>query len=343
MGYTIDVLCNDGSPLGVCETTINGDSFRVGVGGAELALLTMCAEWEKAGHRVRLYNNPWHTGGSSFEQCSIASFQPNDNRDFLVIFRSPNPKAIPAKGRKVWWSCDQYTVGDYRNYSQFVDKIVCISPFHADYFEKTYGIKDAIVIDLPVRTEEIPCNEHIPNRLVFSSVPNRGLQHLWRMYPKIKKEIPDLSITITSDYRLWGAGALNEQHRARWMVQDNIDFLGALPRPQYLQELSKADLMLYPCEYDELFCITVAEAQIAGIPCITTAHGALPTTNVGHIFWLDPTNPHNDVHFIDRVVHVLSDRAELEISRSAIQAIAKERFSPERVLSLWQKHIFDGA
>lgn len=55
----IDVLCNDGSPLGVVEADINGGiPGRMGVGGAELALLTMCAAWKFNGHDIVLYNNP---------------------------------------------------------------------------------------------------------------------------------------------------------------------------------------------------------------------------------------------------------------------------------------------
>ena len=38
----IEILCRDGSPLGVTEKSINGDDGRLGVGGAELALLTLC-------------------------------------------------------------------------------------------------------------------------------------------------------------------------------------------------------------------------------------------------------------------------------------------------------------
>lgn len=342
MGLDIHVLCSDGSPLGVTEQTIYGDSFRVGVGGSELALLTMCKAWHDDGHNVILYNNPWKYGESSFEQRPVAGFDPNEKRDFLIVFRSPNPRIIPAKGRKIWWSCDQYTVGDYAHFADYVDKVVCISPFHCEYFAQVYGITKAVVIDLPVRDEIVYSNENrIPNRLIFTSVPDRGLQNLWRIYPKLKQYIPDLSLAITSDYRLWGAGELNQNHRARWIVRDNIDFLGAIPRNQYILELMKADLMIYPGVYDELFCISVAEAQMAGVVCITSAMGALKTTNMGHIFYIDSNNPHNDHIFVDRAMQVLSNRTELEISRSLISQLAKERFSLSRIKSLWNRHIFE--
>ncbi len=58
----IDILCNqepNGSFIGVTSKTVWGDSQRIGVGGAELAIITMAEEWTKAGHDVVLYNSPW--------------------------------------------------------------------------------------------------------------------------------------------------------------------------------------------------------------------------------------------------------------------------------------------
>ena len=144
----IDFLCNDGSPLGVTEKDIWGLGKRgVGIGGSELAMLTMCAEWAKRGHEVVLYNDPLELGASSFEQRPISAFDPNDKRDVLINFRSPNPLSTIAKGFKVWWSCDQYSVGDYKNFAPYVDKIVLISQYHKTYFADTYGIMDTEVIE----------------------------------------------------------------------------------------------------------------------------------------------------------------------------------------------------
>jgi len=52
----IEILCNDGSPLGVTSKTVWGDNFRIGLGGAELALITLCEAWHERGDEVILYN-----------------------------------------------------------------------------------------------------------------------------------------------------------------------------------------------------------------------------------------------------------------------------------------------
>ena len=251
----------------------------------------MCEEWHKRGDEVVLYNNPMTPNGSPFEQRKINDFDPNESRDVLITFRAPNPRSISAKGLRVFWSCDQYTTGDFKQFAPYMHKIVGISPFHQRYFQDIYQIKNMIVIDLPVRIQDIldaPAQERVPNRLIFTSVPDRGLKNLWRYWPQIKKRCPDATLVITSDYRLWGAGELNGDHRISWMHMDGVAFLGAIPRRTLIQEELKADVQAYPCTYDELFCISNAEAQCAGIYPVTSDMGALATTNMGRIV---PGNP----------------------------------------------------
>lgn len=334
----IDIVCNDGSPLGVTSKTVYGDHMRVGVGGAELGLLTMCEEWTKAGHQVTLYNDPWEANASPFEQRAIGAFEPSADRDIVINFRSPNIACVPAKGLKVWWSTDQFSVGDYAKFSAYMDKIVCISQYHAEYFARTYNIQNAIVIDLPVRKDDFDVKvSRIPHRFIFSSVPDRGLKNMWRMWPKIKQVIPDASIVITSDYRLWGTSSLNEKYRVMWMGQNSFEFLGAVNRKRYIEELMKSDIFFYPCNYEELFCISCAEAQYAGLLPVTSAIGALSTTNMGYAVKLDADFPPNDSGFVDALKSALGDSS---LVRKQLAMDAQRRFSPENILCQWDSKVF---
>lgn len=337
----IDILCTDGSPLGVTSKTVWGDEWRIGVGGAELALLTMCEQWTKYGYEVVLYNDPKEVGVSPFEQRDINSFDPKAKRDVIITFRSPNPLSLVSNGLKVWWSCDQFTIGNFKNFSVGMDKIVCISEFHAKYFIGEYGIPNTTVIDLPVRLDDYgERSEKIKNRIAFLSVPDRGLESLWRMWKKLKQNIPDASLVITSDYRLWGVSALNEAHRVRWMVQDDVNFLGAVSRKKLIDVELESEYFIYPCTYDELFCISCAEAQCAGMFPITSGIGALSTTNMGEKMYLDMTNPRNDITFVSAVVDWMNDRDKMESNRKIIQEEAKLRFSPTKILADWDKKVF---
>jgi len=342
----IDVLCNDGSPLGVALEDLWGKGNRgIGVGGSEYALLTVCEGLANRGHKVTLYNNPSSdTSYSPFRQKAIAEYNYTHARDVLIVFRSPNDRAVVTTNcRKVWWSCDQYTVGSFQNFAPYVDKIVCISPFHAKYFQENYGITNTTVIDIPVRLHDF-CEVDevkITNRCIFTSVPDRGLHILFGIWKKIKAQIPDASLVITSDYRLWGADQRNELHRVKWMGAAGVEFLGAVPREKLIIEQAKAQLLIYPCIYDELFCVSVAEAQCLGVYPITSERGALATTNMGTIV---PGNPDDRFVYADlfasNVVAMLDD--QLGWLKAAVDNTwkARDRFSLDKVLDKWENEIF---
>lgn len=339
----IDVLCNDGSPLGVSESSIFGADGRMGVGGAELAILTLMAGWKKMGHDVTFYNNPQRAYHSDFRQAPISLFIPQEARDILIVFRSPNTRTKLARAKKrIWFSTDQYTVGDFAEFSKHVDEIVTISEFHAKHFRDVYGIQNTTTIDLPVRTWEYEKKiEKVPYRMIYCSVPTRGLDILAQCYDKIKQEVPQASLTITSDFRLWGNDSpLNEQYIRKFMGKDGVRFLGAIPRGSMIDEQLQAEVHPYPCTYDELFCYSSAECQVAGAFPISSAIGALETTNMGLLVHGDPNSQDWKNIFIQVVVSALRERDKFQQMARDNQKRAIERFSPKRILGEWDKVLY---
>jgi glycosyltransferase involved in cell wall biosynthesis len=334
MGLKIDILATNGSVLGVTTASIYGDDGRMGVGGAELAMLTMCEEWAKAGHKVTLYNNPTREN-TVFEQKPIDSFEKFVRRDILIVFRAPTGLVDDANGKHIWWSTDQYTVGSYKDFAKHVDKIVCISPFHQNYFRDIYGIENTISIDLPVRIEDyVGGFPKIPHRFLFSSVPDRGLHQTFDMWPAIQSQIPDATLVITSDYRLWGcASPLNEQFAIRSVNMPGVTFLGAIPRRSLVREQLMADMLLYPCIYEELFCYAVAEAQVAGTPPVTPPIGALSTTNMHKLTAGSPDA------MIGGLLEFLNSPDKEKI-RQELMDKARKRFSAEVILKEWNEKVF---
>ena len=341
----LDIICNDGSPIGVTEKSISGEDGRLGVGGAELALLTLCKVWTDAGYDVRLYNSPTHPNASCFEQLPIDAFVPEDSRDAVIVFRSPNERLKDTtKGLKIWMSCDQRTVGDFRAFAPRVDKIVTISPYHSDYFAKMYGIVNTIPIDLPVRTWEYDLSvSKVPKRCIFNSMPDRGIKQLHAAWALIVRDVPDAHLVITSDWRLWNTWADVEAirpHKMMFARQSNVTYLGAVKRAELVQHELEAQVHLYPCSYEELFCISTAETQVAGAIPITTDFGALRTTNMGHIVLGSPFTPEWNTEFTTKAVEMLSDQDKLRESAKMLQDKAIERFSPKRILEEWNQKVF---
>jgi glycosyltransferase involved in cell wall biosynthesis len=331
----IHVLARDGSPLGVSEMSVSGDDGRTGVGGAELTILTLCRCWHDKGHDVTLYNNPVTGSSSVFKQKMVDEFIPSDERDVLIVFRSPNPLVDGAKGKKIWFSCDQFTIDNFSEFAGKVDKIIGISPFHAEYFKTMYGIRNMQVIDIPVRDWEYQKTEKKKNSCIFTSVPDRGLLQLAPVWDRIVSEVPDATLTITSDWSLWtgcDVSSYVQPYRLAWAGKKNVTYRGAIKRSDLIKIQSEAEYHLYPCIYDELFCISVAESQVAGAIPITSRTGAIETTNrFGCKVDGNPTSP----EFISKMAETfieLSKTPHVDIRDNAIK-----EFGVGRILDEWEK------
>lgn len=337
----IDVICNDGSPLQVTEKTIYGDGVQLGVGGAELFLLTMCRAWKERGYDVTLYNNPRELGASSFEQRPLNDFREKEDRDILIAFRSPNRRIDGAKGKKVWLSCDQFTIGDFKEFSTKVDKIVTISPFHAKYFFDNYGIGNSTVIDIPVRewdyTEVVEKN---PLQVLYCHIPDRGLDQLAEIWKYISIKVPEAQLHITSDWRLWDASIsphVIAPYRLKFAQFENVTYHSVVSRTELVKLQQSSAINLYPCTYDELFCISVAETQYAGCYPITSDYGALKTTNMGRVLSLS-----NIQDFVNATVLSLTSPGYTCEMAQRLQNVAQERFGISNILNQWDELVFNG-
>jgi len=340
----IHCLANDGSPLGVHYSDIHGENGRAGVGGAELYILTLLKYWTDLGWDVTFYNDPKRDDGH-IKQKPLSAFNPKDNRDILLTFRSPNKRVYGAKGYRVWLSCDQYTVGNYADYSLSQQKIVTISPFHSNYFETRYGITDTVSIDIPVRLEEYtnPVDKD-PTQFMYCSVPDRGLDKLAMAWGVVAQELPEARLVITSSWGLWDGGNYNPhlmRYKMLFAKYKNVEFLGAVPRSELIKLQQSSSIMSYPCDYEELFCISAAEMQVAGAYPVTTNFGALATTNMGIRLGGLPTDNGWTGLFGTTLVKTITD-PNLPNLQKEVQQKAIERFDIKTIHNKWEE-IFNEA
>lgn len=342
----IALVCNDGSPIGVVPPDIYGR----GVGGAELAMMSLMRVLAERGHEVSVYNDP--TAIQSYDGVSYlkrSAFNEGEPREVVIVFRSPNPLVTRRCGadKVIWWSCDQYTIGDFAILGRSVDHVVCISKFHQQYFTVNYGLpKELInVIDLGCWLPDYDLDvEKIHGRMIFCSIPDRGLDALLAAWPQIKDEAPDASLVITSDYRLWGVSANNARHRLAWAGQPDVRFAGKVERAELVRLQMEAEVHSYPCTYDELFCISAAETQVAGAIPVTSAWAALATTNEFGI--KIPGNPHSP-EFVQTFSKkcaglVTQERSFMEMSQKQMIKKAKLRFDWHVIAEKWEKLITEG-
>ena len=339
----IDIYCRDGSPLKITPPMIYGK----GVGGAELSMMTWAETMAARGHQIRVYNNPDTAGDyDNVAYLPQDDFEPGYNRDVLIVYRSPTPDVKNVRaGVKIHWSTDQFTMGNYAtDIVPFVDKIICISPYHMmDYQGRYNPPEDKITyIDLGVRLQDYPLKmEKSLNRFIFCSVPERGLTIIRQIWPHIKEALPDATLVITSDHRLWGSHSPNNhKYRLDLLGCDGIVFLGAIERHELVKHQMQAQIHLFPCIYEELFCISAAECQTVGAYPITSDIGALATTNeFGLIVPGSPEDPVWRRAYTDTVIAAVLDQDRLTDKAEIGMKAARKRFNWERICDEWERVI----
>lgn len=296
------------------------------------------------GHQVEVYNPSSH--GEIYDgvyHYNSVDLDPDEYADAFILFRSPNHLLHQKINTpiKLFWSVDQQTEGDYRaDIFPFVDHTVTISPYHTRYHIGRYGVDPEKIshIDLGVSIEDYQQDiEKVPGRLLYSSVEVRGLWHLPQLYQLIKKARPEVGLVITGDYTLWGAKWTGlERAPERFGHLDDVEILGAVPRKELVRQQLRADILAYPCTYEELFCLSIAEAQVAGVVPVTTDIGAISTTlDTGFAISMWPGTPQYNDAFVGKIIELLSDRAELERLQKEAKKKATKRFSYKRIAKEW--------
>jgi hypothetical protein len=145
---------------------------------------------------------------------------------------------------------------------------------HKDKFKKIIGIsnwqKEYIINKLNIPKEYIYVsrnaiynqrflNKNIkknPYRFIYSSYPDRGLNYLIDMIPKIKEKYIDTTLYIFCNKTRIDKDTLNKI--------ENLDYIYLHPRINQNElaiEFLKSDIWLYPTNFQETYCITVLEAM----------------------------------------------------------------------------------
>ena len=303
---------------GVRYPFIDSDYEGKGVGGAEASLILLTRELAQKGYQVEIYNNTILSGTfGGVEYRNINEFYPSDYCDVFVLFRSYSPvlKYVNAVHR-LFWSCDQTTDSPWLwNGHVFpqVDTVVAISEYHKKYLLDNYKVSrnKVMVLDLGINWpdyENLPDKQ--PGKCIYCSVPARGLSRLAKLAPLIRERVPNFELIVTSDYRLWGLeDPENSQYRDELSRYEYVKFLGKIGREELVSHQLTSQVMAYPCNYEECFCISVMECIAAGAVPVTTLIGAIPTTLSESGIGLSNSDNEGDydTRFVDSVVRLLTD------------------------------------
>ena len=367
------------------STGFSGNTvYEKPMGGSESALFYLSRELARLGHKVVIYNNCGDKAGT-YEGVDYRPFTTladlvrhsrENEYDIFVSFRDLPAFLFPIKAEKrVWWGHDDFSnvwnLSGYKKYlgaaflrfagfliNRTCDMLfvvsgwlgdICVEKVHVKR-KKIYATKNGI--HLPY-FEPSPVS-HLPSarnwsRLVYISVPARGLDVLLDMFPAIKKEVPEAELHVYCGFNL---GVLKDEDRIKAerifekTKQPGVVLEGTRKHSELAKELMVSGLFLYPSHevpdaafFAETSCIAALEAQAAGCPVVASKRGALPESiqdgKTGILIDGDPFTKDFGDRFIKETVALLKDRKRHEEYSANAMKFIRENYTWELIAKEW--------
>lgn len=292
--------------------------FEKALGGSETAAFYLCREFARAGHRVRVFCNtdkPGDYDGVEYHKVEeILDF--DEYPDVLIVSRQLEVLQFPKLDAKlvILWMHDILAgewVQKLMNVLWKIDLIVVNSSWAKDQANDKYALNKVPErtffvarngVDWKLAKVESEKEERDRYRVMYTSRPERGLDVLLEMWPRLKAGIPQASLYITAydnpllvhDPRQQEIENGIKAQLTKLEEAGNMDvhLLPPLSKPELYRELGKSRLVLYPSTFPETSCISALEAMACGAPMVAADFAALGET-IRHraTGWLIPGLP----------------------------------------------------
>lgn len=300
---------------------------KTGIGGSETACIEMGKHLAAMGHKVIVYADCPHMDGI-YDGVEYKHFGSFGGIDCDVFISSRQAQVMEHEVRakaKFLWVHDIHCGNPDPNMHKWLlrfDRFLCLTNWHKGFFLNAYrfihpssvivtrnGIDASRFAEEPVKKE---------NRLIYSSSPNRGLDVMLDLFPKIKSVVSDAELHVCYGFESWERAVVMTQneterqqiqhYRKRLAETPGVIWRGRLPQTELAEEFAKAKVWSYPTNFTETYCVTALEAQAARCVPVTTDLAALKET-VHSGMMLKPTNtdPEYQSDFVACVIRLLKD------------------------------------
>lgn len=168
---------------------------------------------------------------------------------------------------------------------KFMDKIVFVSEWqkqkYIDHFKFTQEDESRFRVH---RNAITPIPQHDkpkgPIRLIYMSVPERGLALLYDVFEKIAPRY-DIELEVFSSYKIYGIPQTDIVHRQtldKVKAHPKIKYHGTVSNAEIHKALQRAHIFAYPSTFLETSCIALIEAMSAKCLCVHSDIAGLPET-----------------------------------------------------------------
>lgn len=274
-----------------------------GLGGSETAAVRLAEALSDLGYTVTVYGE--------VEQCAFrqvifrhhAVFDPLQRRDVVIASRLPQLFDRPVNaGCKLLWMHDtdcgpELTVERAKQ----IDAAMVLSDWQVGHVLSLYPFLGGRVrltsnaINPDYFRDGTPTSGRLERNCVqnhtavYSSSPDRGLDFLLKIWPRVREQVPDAELRYCYS-SVYDAVAEKSPPIAAFRdtirelaEQDGVINLGSLSQPDLAREMQTAHVWVAPSwstpastQFAETFCIGAVEAAAAGCRMVASKWGALP-------------------------------------------------------------------
>lgn len=261
---------------------------RDGLGGSETAVVYLARELVQRGFRVMIYAEAEGVWDGVFYRHH-SKFVPENPVGIFIAWRNPTLVDLPIAAEKKFLWVHDIDCGDNlteERASKF-DGVLAVSQFHADHLKAKYPfIADKLTfIGNGIDPERfVGTEERDPNRFLYVSSPDRGLERALVMWPIIRTSFPDATLSVYYGWENYDRLGRDPGFK-RWVQekadQPGVTWHGRIGQKQLAREMMKSGGLFYPGPhgFEETFCISALEAQAAGCIPVTRDNGALAEVN----------------------------------------------------------------
>ena len=243
--------------LFICEfgPPFTGHDYRTsGVGGTESCVVLLAEAWASRGACVVVANRVAAScmdGGvlyAPFQSIGEEAF------DVIVLWKLWSELAAGRSGTRVFVWTDAL-ISDPTGLArcrQWADVSLTLSEFQRRRLAS--ATRGGLLRSLDAAPIDVADYPDVPGKterlLLYCSVPDRGLYYLKDLFPRIRRQVPDAKLVITSDFSLWGGQPAKEAFLKFFEGQSGVEYAGHVSRPELVAWQRRARVMAYPCRFD---------------------------------------------------------------------------------------------
>ncbi len=264
----------------------DGEEYRTkGMGGSETACIEMAEHMAKlSGRKVVVFNaraDQKMSHGVEYRPVGLLNQYMAEHKPYLHIAWRHNTKLTDAP--TFAWCHDLITPGIEESSNRV--RAICLTPFHADFMHNMQLVpyEEIWVSRNGIRPERFAGAATVknPNKVVFPSSPDRGLDRAILVMDEVRKEFPEAELHVfygIEHLPQWGHQPLHDKLVGMMKTRPWVKYHGKTEQKVLHQHFKEAAVWLHPCDFIETSCITAMEMIASGVYPVTRRLGGLKDT-----------------------------------------------------------------